>query len=59
MNNLKRKLCHSDVGKFKTLAADLKEISDVVDKKVVKNTTFNKLNPKANKLDKKILMQLL
>ena len=33
---------------------DLKNLRDVVNKEVVKNTKFNKLNIKVNKLDEKI-----
>ena len=39
---------------LKTVPIDLKKLSDVVGKEVVKNTIFNKLNPKENNLEKKI-----
>ena len=42
-----------DVGKLKTVPIDLKKLSDVMDKKVVKNTKFNKLNTEVNNLEKK------
>ena len=43
-----------DVGKLKTGPIDLKKLSDVVNKEVVKNTKLNKINTKVNKLDKKM-----
>ena len=53
LNNLKRKV-DNYVGKFETVPADLKKLSDVVDNtKVVKNTKFNTLKKKVNNLDKK------
>ena len=39
--------------KLKTVPVDLKKLSDVVDNEVVKNTKFNTLKTKANKLEKK------
>ena len=54
LNNLKIKVDDLDVGKLKTVTIDLKKLSDVVDKKVVKNTKFNVLNTKVNNLEKKI-----
>ena len=38
---------------MKTVPVDLKKLSDVVDNEVVKNTKFNILKTKANKLEKK------
>ena len=46
MNNLKTKVVNLDVGKLKTFPIDLKKLSDVVSKNVVKNTEFNTLNTK-------------
>ena len=43
-----------DVDKFKTVPIDLKKLSYAVDKKVVKNTKFNKLNTKVNNSEQKI-----
>ena len=54
LNNLKTKIDDLDVGKLKTAPVDLKKLSDVVDNEVVKNTKFNSLKTKVNKLDKKI-----
>ena len=54
LNNLKIKVGDLDVGKLKTVTIDLKKLSDVVDKKAVKNTKFNVLNTKVNNLEKKI-----
>ena len=56
-NNFKTKINDSDVGKLKTVPVDLKNLSDVAKNKVVKNTKFNALKMKVNKLVKKILMQ--
>ena len=42
-----------DVDKLKTVPIDFKKLSDVMDKKVVKNTKFNKLNTEVNNLEKK------
>ena len=54
MINLKTKLDNLDVGKLKPVPVDLKKLSDVVPKEVVKNTKFNKLKIKVNSLEKKI-----
>ena len=55
LNNLKTKTDDLDVGKLKTVPVGLKkQISDVVDNKVVKNTKFNTLETKINSLEKKI-----
>ena len=43
MNNLKTKVDDLAVGNLKTVPADLKKISDVVDKQVVKNTNSSDL----------------
>ena len=44
-----------DVGKSKTVLADLKNSTDVVvDNEVVKNTNFNTLKIKVNYLEKKM-----
>ena len=43
-----------DFGKLKNVPADLKHLSDVVSKEVVKNATFDKLNTKVNSLENKI-----
>ena len=50
LNNLKTKLDDLDVGK---------EVDDVVNKEVIKNTEFNILNKKLNNLEKKNLFQLI
>ena len=52
LNNLKTKVDNLDVDKLKTVPGDLKKLSDIVSKGVVKNTTFNKLNMKVNNLVK-------
>ena len=54
LNNLKIKVDDSHAGKLKTVCVDLKKISDAVDKQVTKNTKFNTLKRKVNKLDKEI-----
>ena len=59
LNNLKTKVDDLDVGKLKTVPVDLKKLSDVVDNEVVKNTKFNTLKRKVNKLKKEFLIQLL
>ena len=38
LNNLKTKANDLDVGKLKTVSADFKNLSDVVDNEAVKNT---------------------
>ena len=53
-NNLKTKVGDFDFGKLKTILVDLKKLSDVVDNEVVKNTKFNTIKKKVNKLEKKI-----
>ena len=54
MNNLKTKVDNLDAGKLKTVSVDLKELRDVVNNEVVKNTKFNTLKTKLNSLEKKI-----
>ena len=39
---------------LKTGPLDIKKLSDVLDKSVIKNTKFNKLNTKVNNLKNKI-----
>ena len=55
LNNLKIKVDDLDVGKLKTVPEDLKKISDTVYKQVVKNTKFNTLKTKVNKINKQFL----
>ena len=50
LNTLKTKVDDLDVGKIKTVPVELKQLSDVVDKQVVKNRKFNTLNTKVNNL---------
>ena len=54
LNNLKTKLDDLAVGKLKTVLEDVTKLSDLVDKRVVKNTKFDTLNTKVNNLEKKI-----
>ena len=49
MNNVKTKVDDLDVHKSKNVPLDLKKLSYVGSKKVVKNTKFNKLNTKVKK----------
>ena len=49
MNNVKTKVDDLDVHKSKNVPLDLKKLSYVWSKKVVKNTKFNKLNTKVKK----------
>ena len=55
LNNLKTKADDLDVGKLKTVPADLKKLSDVAANEVVKSTKFNTLKTKVNNLEKKVL----
>ena len=55
LNNLKAKADDLDVGKLKTVPADLKKLSDVAANEVVKSTKFNTLKTKVNNLEKKVL----
>ena len=52
--NLKAKADDLDVGKLKTVLADMKKVIDVVDNEVIKHTKFTTLRTKVNDLDKKI-----
>ena len=54
LNNLKTEVDDLDVGKLKTVPIDLKDLSSLVSKEVVKSTKFNKLKTKLNNLEKKI-----
>ena len=54
LNNLITKLDDLAVGKLKTVLEDVTKLSDLVDKRVVKNTKFDTLNTKVNNLEKKI-----
>ena len=54
LNNLKAKVDDLDDDKLKIVPRDLKKLSDVVDKIVVKKTVHSKLNTKVNNLEKKI-----
>ena len=54
LNNLKAKVDVLDIDKLKTVPVDLKKLSVVVSKEVVKHTKFNKLNTKESNLEKKI-----
>ena len=54
MINLKIKVDDLDAGSLKTVPVDLKKLSDVVSKEVVKNAKFNKLNTKVNNFENKI-----
>ena len=51
LDNLKTKV---GVKKWETIFVNLKKIGDAVDKEVVKNTKFNTLKTKVNKIDKKL-----
>ena len=53
-NDLKTKIYDLDVGKLKTVPIDLKKLSDMMSKDVVKETVYNKLSTKVNNLEKKI-----
>ena len=53
LNNLKTNVIDLDVGKLKTVLADLKKLSDI-DNEVAKNTKFNTLKTKVNNLENKI-----
>ena len=54
MNSLKTKVYNLNVGKLKTVSIGLKNVSDLLDNEVVKNTKFNTLKSKVNEIDKKI-----
>ena len=46
LNNLKTKVGDLDVSKLKSVSVDVKQLSNVVDNEVVKNTKFSKLKQK-------------
>ena len=52
LNNFLKKVDDLGDGKWQTVPADLKKLSDVVDNDVVKNTKFNTVNTKVNSLKK-------
>ena len=52
MNNLKTKIDDLDVDKLKKIPVNFKNLNDVVDKEVIKNTKFNTLKTKVNNLEK-------
>ena len=52
LNNFKTKV--HDVSELKTIPIGLKKLIDAVKNEFVKNTKFNTLKTKVNKLDKKI-----
>ena len=54
MNNLKTKVDDLNVAKLKTVPQDLKRLSTVVGNEFVKNTKYNTLKTKVDKLDRKI-----
>ena len=54
MSNFKTKVDNLDVDKLKTVPIDLKKITDVMSKEVVKKTVYNKVNTKVNNLELKI-----
>ena len=49
-NNSKTNVVDLGVGKLKSIPIDFKKLNDVVNKEVVENTGFNKLNTKVNSL---------
>ena len=53
MINLKAIIDEFDVGKLKSVPADLKKTRDVVDNEAVKNSKFSTLKSKVNNLEKK------
>ena len=57
LNSLKTKVDDLDADKLKTVPVDLKKLSDVVSKEVVKKTVCKKLNSKVKRI--KFLMHLL
>ena len=59
LKNLKTKVDDLDFGKSKTAFINLKRLSGEVDNGVVKNTKFNALKTKVDKLDRKFLIRLL
>ena len=59
LNNLETKIDDLDVDKLKTVLVNLKKLSDVVSKEIVKKTAYSKLNTKVITLRKKFLMGLV
>ena len=57
LNILKTKVDDLDASKLRTFTVDLKNLSDVFDTEVVKNTKLNIFQTKVNNLDMKILTQ--
>ena len=55
LNNLKTKVDNLAVGKLKTVPADSKNLKDLVNNEIVKNTNVNALKTKVSNLGKKIL----
>ena len=49
LDSLKSKVDHLDGDKLKTVPVDLKKLSDVVDKDVVKTAKYNRLYLKVNR----------
>ena len=54
LNSLKTKADDLDIGKLKTVPVHLEKLNDVAYNEVAKNTKFNTLKTKVNKLEKKI-----
>ena len=54
LNDLKTKVDDLDFGKVKSVPVDLKKVSNLVEKEVIKNTKFSTLNTKVNRSEKKI-----
>ena len=54
LNSLKTKVDDIDIGKLKNVPVDLKKLSDIVANEDVKNTKFNTLKTKVNRLERKI-----
>ena len=57
LNILKIKVDYLDASKLRPFTVDLKNLSDVFDTEVVKNTKLNIFQTKVNNLDMKILTQ--
>ena len=54
LSKLKTKVDNLDVQKLKSVHVDIKKLSDVVSKEVVKETKYNKLRLTVNNLENKI-----
>ena len=54
LNNLKTKVDDLDVCKSKTALVDLKNLNDLIDNEVIKNTKLKTLKRKVNNLENKI-----